>query len=66
MFKIGKKFLTPTILICEKCDKLDNYCIIKEDKHIYQVCGNCGYEKDRGLFNKYNLKALGYKIKDNR
>ena len=66
MFKINEKFLTPAILICNKCGNIDNPCIIKENKHIYQICEKCGYEEDKGLFNKYNLKYLGYIIKENK
>ena len=62
MFKINEKFLTPAILICNKCGNIDNPCIIKKNKHIYQICDKCGYEEDKGLFNDKTLKALGYKI----
>lgn len=66
MFRVNKKFLTPVIQVCEKCGQVDNKCIIKKDKHIYQICEKCGYEEDKGLFNKCNLKSLGYIIKESR
>lgn len=66
MFEINKKFITPVILICEKCGSIDNPCIIRKNKRIYQVCEKCGHEQDMGLFNIHNLKTLGYRIKENR
>lgn len=62
MLKVNEKFIGADILVCEKCGKVDNYYIIKPNKHIYQVCDKCGHEKDKGLVNVHNLKALGFNI----
>lgn len=47
MLKVNDKFIGPDILVCEKCSKVDNYYIIKPNKHIYQVCDKCGHEKEK-------------------
>ena len=61
-FKINKKFIPPIIRICSKCGEIDIYCVIKNDKYIYELCPRCGYEYKIGLFNIHTLKRLGYEI----